>query len=115
MKTIRFYLGFLLGLSMCLTAIAAQADVLATVEAAVSDPENDEAFTAYLGTLPKVSNPLQKNTVFYLVEGDMPFTEKQVRAYLRSRSNAPVIIGRDNSELLVHLENGRVAFWEKPE
>lgn len=112
MKTIRFYLVFLLGLSMCSTAIAARADIVAIVEAAISDPENDEAFNAYLDTLPKVSNPLQKSTVFYLVEGDMPFTEKQVRAYLRSKSSAPVMVGHDNSELLVHIENGKQAFWE---
>jgi hypothetical protein len=63
-------------------ASADRAQVLATVRAAIADPFNDGAFKKYLALLPKVQNPLEKGTTLYLVEGDLPMTENQVRTYL---------------------------------
>jgi len=94
---------------------ADRAQTLAAVRAAIADPDNEETFKKYLALLPKVQNPLAKGIAFYLVEGDMPMTEKRVRDYLRSKSSAPVAAGQDNPELLVNVEGGKPTYWEKPE
>jgi len=94
---------------------ADRAQTLAAVRAAIADPDNEETFKKYLALLPKVQNPLAKGIAFYLVEGDMPMTEKRVRDYLQSKSSAPVGAGQDNPELLVNVEGGKPTYWEKPE
>lgn len=115
MRLFQLCLAAFLTLGHVMTATADQAQVLKLVQAALADPEDNEAFKAYLALLPKVQNPLAKGFDFYLVEGDMPMTEKQVRVYLRSKSTAPVIAGQDNSELIVNTVAGKPTFWDKPE
>lgn len=115
MRLLQFCLLAFLTLGHVMSAAADRAQVLKVVEAALADPEDDAAFKAYLALLPKVQNPLAKEFDFYLVEGDMPMTEKQVRVYLRSKSAAPIIAGQDNSELIVNTVAGKPTFWDKPE
>jgi hypothetical protein len=93
-------------------ARADQSAVLSVTDAAIADPDNDAAFKSFLKTLPKVNNPLAPGTDFYLVEGDMPMIERQVRAYLRSKSVGTVSTVADNPELLVHTERGKSVYWD---
>jgi hypothetical protein len=92
-------------------ARADQNTVLAATDAAIADPDNDVVFKAYLATLPKVTNPLAPGTDFYLVEGDIPMTERQVRTHLRSASAGVVSTVTDNPELLVNTVAGKPTYW----
>ncbi|MGQ0671408.1 MAG: hypothetical protein ACT4N2_00810 [Hyphomicrobium sp.] len=97
------------------SALPARADKEATlniVAAAIADPDDDNAFQKFLGTLPKVKSPLDKVTQFYLVEGDMPMTEKQVRNYLRGQNSAGKPTSQSNPELLVNVSGGKPTFWK---
>jgi hypothetical protein len=91
-----------------------RAAVLQAYKAAVADVDDDAAVKRFLAVLPKVKNPLAKGVDFFLVEGDIPMTEKQVRTYLRSKSSGPVIAGEDNPELIVNVEGGKATYWADP-
>lgn len=80
---------------------------------ALENPYDDAALQAYIDKLPKVDAPLGQDGKLYIVEGDMPMTLKQVRAYLFSKSAAPAPAGGQQPELIVHVYRGQPAYWRR--
>jgi hypothetical protein len=78
--------------------------------AAIRDPFDDAILQDYLDTIPSVANAFSEERL-YLVEGDMPMTLKEVRAYLTSQGNADKSAEMQQPELRVHVAGGKVACW----
>lgn len=83
------------------------------LETALKNPFDDAAFKAYLTTLPKVRHPLASELVFYIVEGDIPMSEEQVRTHLISRATTPAPAEGQKPELTVMFDAGQAAFWKE--
>ncbi len=92
------------------TSAASQKDnKQATAEAhrrAAQKPFDQEAVRAYMNTLPKDGD-------YYVVEGDLLFTEQELRADLVSKSNGAKPID-PSGELIVKVRHGEREFYKNP-
>lgn len=100
-------------LSLLFPGLAHSEDLKQAYVAALKDPYDPQAFEALLKALPTTASPLDKSRTFYLVEGDIPMSEREVRAYLLTRSTAPQS-AEQKPELIVHMHAGQPAYWEDP-
>lgn len=81
-----------------------QADVIRIYQEAFEQPFNEARFAAYLSTLPRDEG-------YYIIEGDLAFTEDEVRTYLVAKSARPARADA-SPELLLSLDDGRRSFYE---
>lgn len=71
---------------------------------AYEQPFDEARFKAYLRALPRDGN-------YYIVEGDIAFTEEEVRAYLVGKSEATARAD-SSAELLLNVNDGKRDFYE---
>src|SRR5258707_11384705 len=72
-------------------------------ERALQSPFDDAAFREFLAGLPRAGD-------FYVLEGDLLFTEPEVRRYLIGQTGAETRAGI-KPELVVNLQDGRRDFY----
>ncbi len=75
-------------------------------ERALAAPFDEEAFKAFLESLPRDGE-------YYILEGDIPATEPEVREYLIGRRGGESRAGI-RPELVVNLRNGRPDYYADP-
>lgn len=93
--------------------IANATDLKAAYEAALEDPFDDTAFQNLLSLLPKIERHFAKDKTFYLVEGDIPLSAKDVRAHLVARSSGAQAAAQ-KPELIVNVNAGQPTYWSDP-
>jgi hypothetical protein len=82
---------------------ASKTEVEALYKAALERPGDDQAFRAYLGSLPSYRGR-------FVMEGDLLRNEQQVREELAERAARPAVPG---AELIVNTENGVETYWKQ--
>ena len=112
------FLRVLMGSLTWLPAVAGAADLTqdlaklsrADYDPVIADPENDDAFRQLLDKLPKVVAGEPPGRSYYVLEGDLLLTERQVRDTFRRYSNESRPAS-PTGELKVMTQNGQLVFW----
>lgn len=104
----------------CATAIAQIAEAgggrptASDFDMVLADPSNEATFQDFLQKFPKFEIDDDGATrTFYVAEGDLFLTEKQMRAYIYSHASGAAPVRTGSGELLVLIEKGKPVYWSK--
>ena len=111
MKRTVFCIACFLGLVIHVTgqlpvSVSSKARGIRALQAAFEDPFDENKFQALKINLPRDND-------LYVVEGDLLFTEQELRAYIVSKSQSEKPIDT-SAELIVNVHKGRRDYYEDP-
>ena len=109
----RALVAFLIACCVTLANPAHAADLKSALQAAVANPNDQEAFEALKSVLPVVTLP--NGSTLYVFEGDILRNEEQLLDYLRelrSDSRSTSDAGKRNPELIVNKIGDKQDFYE---